>query len=357
MRVRYDDEVFRKQRRGGISRYFAELMVALRADESLGVTAECGPRWTGNRHLVDAGLARPLPQLFAREPVEAALTAGVSLLRAAPDVWHRTFYGSSRRRTDVPTVVTVHDMTPELLGADAVRSDAHVGKRAAVAAADHVICVSAVTRADLLRLWPELDPAKVSVVPLGVGGVFSPASDASGFDRVVVHVGPRAGYKNWGLLVRAVADIPRDDRPRLLCVGGGHLTAAERQLAHGAGLEAADIGQVDADDAGLVALYRRALAVVVPSTHEGFGLPALEAMASGCPVVLANAGALPEVGGAAALYAEPDDDAAVASHLQRLGSDLAWRATVVAAQRARAAEFSWARTAQATAAVYRSLVG
>jgi glycosyltransferase involved in cell wall biosynthesis len=107
------------------------------------------------------------------------------------------------------------------------------------------------------------------------------------------------------------------------------------------------------DDEALADLYRRALVTVVPSPHEGFGLPALEAMACGCPVLAARGGALPEVCGDAAVLLEPDDPRAWAHALERVAAEPALRAFLRGAGLARAAARSWAVTAAALWEIYR----
>ena len=109
-------------------------------------------------------------------------------------------------------------------------------------------------------------------------------------------------------------------------------------------------------DAELVALYDAALAYVFVSVGEGFGLPGLEAMAAGLPVVAARAGSLPEIYGEAALYCDPRDIESIASALGRVAADAELRARLSTLGRDRAAEFSWARTARETLDVYRDAV-
>jgi glycosyltransferase involved in cell wall biosynthesis len=108
----------------------------------------------------------------------------------------------------------------------------------------------------------------------------------------------------------------------------------------------------DVSEADLAELYARALAMVYPSFGEGFGLPLVEAMASGCPVVASERPSLPEVGGDAALYASPDDPAELADRLLRVLRDPELRETMVARGARRAAELTWRRTAEQTVAVY-----
>jgi glycosyltransferase involved in cell wall biosynthesis len=105
-------------------------------------------------------------------------------------------------------------------------------------------------------------------------------------------------------------------------------------------------------DAELVTLYRRAVALVLPSRYEGFGLPVLEAMRAGCPVICADSSALPEVAGSAALLFPWDDAAALAAQMTRLVKDPVLRSAQIAAGVAHAARFSWLRVAEQTLACF-----
>jgi alpha-1,3-rhamnosyl/mannosyltransferase len=103
----------------------------------------------------------------------------------------------------------------------------------------------------------------------------------------------------------------------------------------------------------LPALYQTADLLIYPSLFEGFGLPVLEAMASGCPVICSNVASLPEIAGDAALFIDPCDSAGMATAMDRLLNDAALRGTHIAKGRERAGRFSWEATARATLSVYR----
>jgi glycosyltransferase involved in cell wall biosynthesis len=169
----------------------------------------------------------------------------------------------------------------------------------------------------------------------------------------VLYVGNRGGYKNWRIVVEALRD-PRLGDLRLVCSGGGPATREEQALLESRRM-ASRVTFVAADDVTLSRYYRGALGLVYPSLYEGFGLPPLEAMAEGVPVVAARAASIPEVVGDAALLFDPreaDDlvhalcrllDTSVREQLERRGPE-------------RAAMFSWESTARQTADVYRSLL-
>ncbi len=209
--------------------------------------------------------------------------------------------------------------------------------------ARRIVTVSEFSRRELAELLG-VDPARVSVVPGGVDGRFTPEADseaarrALGLDRpYVLCVASHTARKNLAALVPAARALAADGVE--LVVAGGH----RPQFAAEQGLGALRLlGHVD--DALLPGLYAGAEAFALPSLYEGFGLPVLEAMAAGTPVLTTTAGALPETCGGAARLVE--DPAVFATELPALLADAAGRERLRAAGLARATAFSWERTAR-----------
>lgn len=209
-----------------------------------------------------------------------------------------------------------------------------------------VLTISEFSRAELAEHLA-LDPASIHVVPGGVDGRFSPdagAADAAralGLDRpYVLTVAGEGARKNLGVLPEVVRAL----RP----LGIDVVTAGSRREHHGPGATFAGVRPLGyVPDALLPGLYAGARAFVLPSLHEGFGLPCLEAMASGTPVVAADRGALPETCGDAAVLVDPLDAPAVADAVRTVVTDEALAERLRATGLARAATRGWARTAEA----------
>jgi glycosyltransferase involved in cell wall biosynthesis len=245
-----------------------------------------------------------------------------------------------------PSAVTVHDLQhldlPQLFsrGERAFRAVAY---HRSARAARLVVVPSAFVRDRAVALLG-LDPARVRVIHHGIDHErFRPGDEPR--EPFLLYPARRWPHKNHARLFEALA-LLRRDRPelRLVLTGGGHAGPLP------AGVELR--GAVGA--AELVALYRRASALVFPSRYEGFGLPPLEAMACGCPVACSLAASLPEVCGDAARYFAPDDPEAIAAATAEvLAEPGPWRERGLA----RAAAFTWERSAQAHEAVYRELLG
>jgi glycosyltransferase involved in cell wall biosynthesis len=195
----------------------------------------------------------------------------------------------------------------------------------------------------------DLPEEKISVVHLGVAASFLPAPLPTSPEHLLF-VGGTDPHKNLELLLAVLANPEAARLPPLVVAGP---ITADRRLV-GSRLAGRVRTVASPDDAALVTLYQRALALLVPSRNEGFGLPALEAMACGCPVVAAHAGALPEICGDAAVLLDPDQPAAWREALLALLDDPERRTGLVHAGLARARSFTWERSARELAAVYRA---
>ncbi len=231
--------------------------------------------------------------------------------------------------------------------------------------ADGIVVPSRCTERDLLAAFPELRE-RVVVIPLGVGDEFRRERTPEDLAHARAHyrlpprfflfVGRREPKKNLGALVAAIAELKRSAGfPHRLVIAGpsgwGDKALLRRLRRLGMHEEVLFLGTVPQDH--LPVLYALADAFVFPSLYEGFGLPPLEAMACGTPVVCSNRGALPEIVGEAALTVDPTDVAGLAAAMKRVVEDPATRARLKEAGRQQAKRFDWRRTAEQVETFYR----
>jgi glycosyltransferase involved in cell wall biosynthesis len=254
-----------------------------------------------------------------------------------------------------PAVLTVQDLSFErdpsvMPPRDRLIFRATVPRSARRAA--RVLAISEVTKRDLVELYG-IQEDKIVVTPLAADPAFGPDGPAPDGEPYALFVGALQARKDATSAVEALSLIG-DGAPRLVLVGpdkGGQAdverTAAELGLTGRVELR----GHLPQDE--LAGLYRGAACLVFPSRYEGFGLPVLEAMASGTPVVATTAGALPEVAGEAAILVEERNPVALAGGIERALAD---RERLVAAGLERARRFTWAETARRTLEVYQELL-
>lgn len=282
------------------------------------------------------------------------------LLRTAPpaaDLFH-----ALNQRVDfehspghVPrTVCTFHDLfaltgeysTPEFRARFAEQA------RQAAKNSDAIIAVSRFTARQVEELLG-VEAARIHVIPHGVR---IPAASRAPREKVVLFVGAIQRRKNIGRLVKAFEAMPADWRLTLAGATNGYEAGAElRAIEESKRRSDIDVlGYVDA--ATLASLYARASIFAFPSLEEGFGIPVLEGMAHGIPVITSQSSALPEAAGDAAILVDPLDTDALAAALYRLACDEDLRADLIRRGLDRARQFSWEAAVEKTWGVYRSLV-
>jgi glycosyltransferase involved in cell wall biosynthesis len=253
------------------------------------------------------------------------------------------------------SVVTVHDLAFRLLPKShtAASRAYYAGLERSVRQAARVICVSEATKHDVLAAVPE-STGKVRVVyeaPDPAYTLDGPAHvQARPYFVVVGTIEPR---KNVAGIIRALALIPAASRPELRVVGAPGTAFDEvRSLVATLGLERDVVFLGRRPTAEVAALHRGALALVYPSLLEGFGLPIVEAMSCGAPVITSDRSSMAEIAGGAALTADPHDVDALAAAMSRVAADAALRQELRARGRQRVAEFSWERAASQTLAIF-----
>lgn len=254
-------------------------------------------------------------------------------------VFHSSYYRVPDRV--VPLITTVHDFTYEKYF-NYLSKCIHVyQKYKSIKSSDFVICISNNTKNDLLKYVPNLDERKIKVIYNGVNESFFPIDNFSPYRRkpFILFVGSRFGYKNFSSLVYSMKELKDFD---LVCVGGGAITSSEKVL----------ISRFIKDrfthypfvtNSELNYLYNGALCLVYPSLYEGFGIPPLEAMKAGCPVICLNNSSLPEVVGNSGILLE-DLNSETLNYAINLLASYETRSDLILKGFNQASNFSWNKT-------------
>ncbi|MFV0445248.1 MAG: glycosyltransferase family 4 protein [Planctomycetaceae bacterium] len=374
-RVFFDGEIYSLQSRGGISNYFSQLVPRL-ADRGVGVTVLTDQVIRGTIPSSSGVVQRrwfPLgSRVWSRLPQSWQVPAeemGVrhwcrKIDRTDAAVLHTSYFTSPPLRR-APLVVTVYDMIyelfPELFNRDADERFRQQ-KRRCVEAATRIIAISNSAKRDVCELC-DIDPDRVDVTPLGVDVAYW-RSRAMGIHQEVttklqrpylLYVGTRFSYKNFRRFVEAYDRSPLSADFDIVAAGCPWSPEEQEFLGHlGAAARVRNV--VSPTDEELAMLYEGATAFIYPSLYEGFGLPLLEAMACGTPVVASNAGSIVEVAADAADYFDPNDSDSMTAAISR-AVEPARSQELRSRGEKRVGQFDWDRTADLTLQCYSRALG
>lgn len=360
MKILFDHLCF-WQKYGGVPKYFTELIKRLPVDDVI-LTVKL----TNNEYVKDLGVnvVPFLPNMAFRgkSKVESLLGRIWSiphLMHDKFDIYHQTHYDPYAYKylsPSVKKVTTIHDMNfftiPSLYTSfsQRLKTDQIVSMNKA----DHIITISNCSKNDICR-YLNCAEDKISVIYHGIDKVrFSSANIIEQKNEYILFVGGRDKYKNFEGLVMAFAALKNYSDLYLYCSG---LAPSKHDLdmIRKYNLD----GRVrffQSTNAELVDLYANAVCFVFPSFYEGFGLPILEAMAAGCPVVLSNTSCFPEIAQDAGEYFDPYSVDSIKKAIDNVLSNKQYRQLLIERGHRRVADFSWDKCAEAHINVYKSLL-
>ena len=373
MNLYFSHHIFSTQDVGGISRYFVEL-----ARELVQETREL-PNFSikilspifVNAYLSEfpssivIGKRVPFPKRGRR------LLAGINQAISIPyfttkkGIYHETYYDGFAAllasKSSIARVTTVHDCIHEIFPHHFSRRDRTSKlKKASIERADLIFCVSHSTKSDLIHYF-DVNPEKIRVIHLGLTPMLPSSPQLTAEEKIAdrpyfLFVGNRGLYKNGRRLMLAFArSQAKREGMSLVFFGGEPPSFEEQQWIISNDLEK-QIIFVQGDDEKLAKYYQSATAFVFPSLYEGFGLPLLEAMSAGCPVICSNTSSFPEVARDAALYFDPIHVDAITFALDRFLNDSSLKDRLVQKGFENVKDFTWRKCAQLTLSAYHELI-
>lgn len=366
MKILYDHQTFNLQTYGGISRYFFELMNQF--SKWPDVRFELSLRYSDNHYLENSGFAdyrsfcggykfrgRNIIMRFFNER-----NSRKSLIKQDFDVFHPTYYGTYFLDCvgGRPFVLTIYDMIHEIFGGSLPAGDKTAeNKRALAQRAAKIIAISENTKKDIIKYYG-VDEDKISVIYLGNSLAETPARTVNLAlpEKYLLFVGARIRYKNFDKFIRSVRPLmEQDDKLNIVCTGVTAFSIQEKQMFDDLKIRNR-VHWFMVNDSELAALYRRAVAFVFPSLYEGFGIPVLEAFACGCPAILSRTSSLPEIGGDAVEYFDPENEDDIRETVRKVITDKNKQKDLRQKGIVRVKQFSWEKTAKQTLDVYRSII-
>lgn len=361
IRVLFDQQIFMLQRIGGISRYFTELAREFKDNPNLGIEPVFEYTRSLNEHL-----SQGLDHLGFRGDMNRLRSLGTLLFgwslnrnpRIEADLVHLTFYlpGFLGRHKSKPKVATLYDMIPENTPKGSRLWNPHFSKRKVMAMAAALVSISNSSTEDMTRQYDVT--RDVTTTYLGVGKNFKPGllRPRSAPKRYFLYVGAREGYKDAKTVLRAFSILLQNQADiDLVFVGGGGFTTQEAKLLHVLGISE-KTHQSFVPDADLPALYSNSLGLLYSSRYEGFGLPLVEAMASGIPIIASDTRINNEICGPVGTYFPPGDEKILSEAMKQVLNQPASHSDKVEAGLELAKSFTWYECALRTAQVYRSVM-
>lgn len=353
MKLLLDNIIFQLQRVGGISIYWSELLSRILNDINIDTTFI--PIKNENENYIRNELVAKFPEYLQKNKWNPLLNH-----RYAPiinsgnnsfDIFHSSYYrpyiGKSTKQ-----VVTVHDFMYELFDSGIRRKVHSIQKRMAITNADIIICISENTKKDLLKFYPEFSNKDIRIVYNGVGETFRPLKKSIEFTSrpYLLVVGNRVGCKNFGATINAYTE-ELYKKYDLVIVGKPLNDDEEKKLAPYSKYITI---KTNVPEHKLNELYNNASALIFPSTYEGFGIPVIEAMKAGCPVITTKCSCMKEVAGNAGIYINSLDGNGIVEAVKRL-TNFEYTHDIIELGLKQASKFSWDKTYHEVKKIYAEL--
>lgn len=375
MKILIDPQVFNFQTYGGISRYYTEILSRIKLNSK---DVLINPIYNTRNIYFNESYLVDFRHLLYRASYRVLKSVGVSLrnyydkknisntkkiLRdGAFDVFVATYYNPYflEHIGNKPYVLTVYDMIHELYP-EYFKDDAFnvvINKEIVLKRASKIIAVSKNTKKDILRFYPEIDETKIEVIYHGqsIKKTDFNQPEINLPERYILYIGSRATYKNFDFFIKSITPTLINDTSINVLFGGAGSFSKEEELDFEMLGIRNQTFQYDFQEKELGMLYKSALCFVFPSKYEGFGIPVLESMYSGCPVVLTNYSSFPEVAGDAGVYFEKDNEIDLREKIELLINSPLEREKYIDLGYQRIKLFDWDTAAKKCSKLYKSVL-
>jgi glycosyltransferase involved in cell wall biosynthesis len=345
VKIVFDNIIFFLQNSGGGSVYWAEIIKRAISDPQIDAQFSEPSIQTDNFFRRSLEIK---PKYIEKLPIHFLRISNFSRRLNEKFIFHSSYYRISDSEHAI-NIVTIHDFTSELFLKGLRRYVHRTRKKKAIENADGIICISNNTKKDLTRFYPEISEGKIKVIYNGVSDDYyrlkeGEVSDDYAYkdilkEKYILFVGHRTSYKNFRVAVETVELISSEFK---LVIIGENLTGVETELLNKK-IPERFYCLSGVDNKTLNVFYNNAYCLLYPSSYEGFGIPVIEAMKAGCPVITTNKSSIPEVAGNAAHMVENINPDSFSVAIQNLGNDKS-RNQMIANGIINAERFSWDKT-------------
>lgn len=351
MKIVYDNIIYSLQKAGGISAYWSELCSRLK-NSGEDITFYGYPNDNIFMTNLDINLKK---ETFINYKINRYLNFQQKIPQNT--IFHSSYYRIVNQK-GIINITTVHDFTYEYYRKGLAKFFHSWQKGKAINKSDGIICVSQNTKNDLLKFYPNVKEENIQVIYNGVSDTFCQLNESLQYltgtyeqlqnKKYILYVGDRKGYKNFDIVTKILEQM---DNYILVIVGGGSLSDNEKEILQ---KDYFHYQGISADELNI--LYNNAFCLLYPSSYEGFGIPIVEAMKAGCPVVCINASSIPEVAGNAALFVEKLDVKEFINEILKLENKII-RDNIIAKGLMQANKFSWNKCFEETIYFYKKILG
>ena len=361
MKIVFDYQIFFWQRYGGISTYFSNLaknIFALNNEVKI-ISPFYINELINDDSLLDIVIGSKIKNIpkytnkFFR--ILNNILFEYYIKKINPQIIHLTYYDKIFNLNKKKKILTVYDLIHEkfILNND---KNNNFPKKKALDEADHVICISESTRKDLLDIY-RIDKKKTSVIYLASNFSYNQESILANNVPTILYVGDRARYKNFYNFIKAISNSKLLKNNVIInCFGSNPFSKQELILFLNEGFQRGILNHITGNNNVLKKLYLNSTVLVYPSLYEGFGLPILEAMSLGCPVICSNTSSMKEIGADSVRYFDPNNIDDMTTSIEQIINSEEDRKILAKKGFERNKNFSWTKCAQETLAIYKNVI-